>query len=36
MSLLFTTTPGKIMLVSAIALEFFGYLTIKRLMAIEI
>jgi tight adherence protein B len=36
MSLLFTTVPGKIMLVTAIALEFFGYLAIKRIMAIEI
>jgi tight adherence protein B len=36
MSLLFTELPGKIMLVTAIALEFLGYLTIKRIMAIEI
>jgi tight adherence protein B len=36
MSLLFTETAGKIMLVTAICLEFFGYLAIKRLMAIEV
>jgi tight adherence protein B len=36
MSLLFTETVGKIMLVSAIVLEFLGYLSIKKLMAIEV
>jgi tight adherence protein B len=36
MSLLFTVTVGKIMLVSAIVLEFLGYLSIKKLMAIEV
>jgi tight adherence protein B len=36
MSLLFTTLPGKVMLVTAIFLELLGYFSIKRLMAIEI
>ncbi len=36
MSLLFTELPGKVMLVTAIALEVFGYLVIKRIIAIEI
>jgi tight adherence protein B len=36
MSLLFTELSGKIMLVTAIFLEFFGYLSIKKLMAIEV
>jgi tight adherence protein B len=36
MSLLFTELPGKIMLVTAIVLEFLGYLVIKRIMAIEV
>jgi len=36
MSLLFTELPGKIMLVTAICLEVFGYLVIKRIMAIEV
>lgn len=36
MSLLFTELVGKAMLVSAIFLEFFGYLAIKKIMAIEV
>jgi tight adherence protein B len=36
MSLLFTELPGKIMLVTAVVLEFLGYLVIKRIMAIEV
>lgn len=36
MSLLFTDMVGRIMLVSAVCLEIFGFLVIKRIMAIEI
>jgi tight adherence protein B len=36
MSLLFTETAGRIMLVAAVGLEFLGYLSIKRIMAIEV
>ena len=36
MSLLFTETVGKGMLATAIIMEFFGYLTIKKIMAIEV
>ena len=36
MGLLFTELPGKIMLVTAVALEVLGYLVIKRIMAIEV
>ena len=36
MSLLFTEMAGRVMLAMAVGLEFLGYLTIKRIMAIEI
>ena len=36
MSLLFTETAGRIILVAAVALEVLGYLVIKKIMAIEI
>jgi tight adherence protein B len=36
MSLLFTETVGKGMLATAIFMEFLGYLTIKKIMAIEV
>ena len=36
MSLLFNTTTGKLLLVSAVFLEIMGYFSIKRIMAIEV
>ena len=36
MSLLFTEMAGRVMLAMSVGLEFLGYLTIKRIMAIEI
>ena len=36
MSLLFTTTAGRIMLLAAVVLEVMGYFAIKKIMAIEI
>ena len=36
MSLLFTETAGRLILVTAIGLEVLGYLVIKKIMAIEI
>jgi len=36
MGLLFTTTAGRIMLLAAVALEFLGAMSMKKLLAIEI
>jgi tight adherence protein B len=36
MSLLFDTTTGRLLLVSAVFLEVMGYFSIKRIMAIEV
>jgi tight adherence protein B len=36
MSLLFTTTAGRIMMLAAVVMEIMGYITINRIMAIEI
>lgn len=36
MSLLFTETAGKVIIGAAVGLEFLGYLSIKRIMAIEV
>lgn len=36
MGLLFTTTAGQLMIVAAVALEFVGAMTIKKILAIEI
>lgn len=36
MSLLFNTTTGRLLLVSAVFLEVMGYFSIKRIMAIEV
>jgi tight adherence protein B len=36
MSLLFTTTPGRLIMGSAIVLEVLGYVAIKRVIAIEV
>lgn len=36
MSLLFTELVGRVMIAIAIGLEFLGYLSIKRIMAIEV
>jgi len=36
MSLLFTTFPGRLIIVTSVVLEFLGYFSIKRIMAIEV
>lgn len=36
MSLLFTTTAGRLMMVAGVVMEVMGYFTIQRIMAIEI
>jgi Flp pilus assembly protein TadB len=36
MSLLFTTTAGRLLMVGSVFLEVMGYFTIRRIMAIEV